>query len=335
MLIAIDQEGRRVNLFGGLPEAQDFFCPACGGRVILKKGRVKRPHFAHKTLTAYCQAMAEAEGPEHLSLKEALYHWSRGQLEAYLPEIQQTADLLIGDCLALEIQCSSLSIKRLMERTLAYRQLGYPVFWLLGERLWLTDKLTRLQEQFLYYSQQRGFFCWELDLGRTCLRLKSLIHLDLQGRIYHLTEEFPFGEGDLLEILRIPYQKQKMKKLPMPRITGQKHYLARELYYRSRGWMEVQETYYMQGRQLLNEDFSKSYIAPPGLNLLDLEPGQADFLQVDEDLSDYYQNFSDFFHQDKKADFLYPPAFYAIMEDKLRREKDAVCQRPEKKSLKP
>ncbi|GBG95923.1 competence protein CoiA [Lactococcus termiticola] len=325
MFIAIDKNGRRINILEGLLDGRtSFFCPACKQELILKQGLIKQAHFAHRSLTEHCEGTAEAEGPEHLGLKLALYDWvADSELEVYLPEIQQTADLLIGERIAIEIQCSSLSISRLRERTLHYREAEIPVVWLLGERLWLKDRLSRLQEQFLYFSEQRGFYCWELDLARACLRLKSLIYQDLQGRLYHLTEEFSFGSRDFLEVLRIPYIRQKLQKLPIPEISDQKAYLERALYYRSKAWMELQEAYYLQGKHLLEQDFSRAYLAPPGLNLLALDAGaeRREFIQLEQDLTAYYENFSQFFHQEK-ADFLYPPAYYAIINRKLKREED-------------
>ncbi|MCY7111235.1 competence protein CoiA, partial [Streptococcus oralis] len=89
---------------------------------------------------------------EHLNLKAELFRWAvqkeEVEVEAFLPALQQIADLLVDKKLALEVQCSSLRIERLQERTLSYRQHGYQVLWLLGRKLWLKDSLTRLQKDF-------------------------------------------------------------------------------------------------------------------------------------------------------------------------------------------
>ena len=120
-------------------------------------------------------------------MKASLYDWAsketRTEVESYLADFQQIADLLVVDKnLALEVQCSPLSLERLKERSDAYRSHGYQVYWLLGEKLWLKERLTKLQAGFLYFSQNRGFHLWELDLTKKELRLQYLIHEDLRGR---------------------------------------------------------------------------------------------------------------------------------------------------------
>ena len=66
-----------------------------------------------------------------------------GRLEYSLPEIQQVADVLVNGKLALEVQCSPLSQKLLGDRSQGYRSQGYQVIWLLGEKLWLKERLTQ------------------------------------------------------------------------------------------------------------------------------------------------------------------------------------------------
>ena len=81
------------------------------------------------------------------------------QVEAYLPTLKQRPDLLIGK-IAIEIQCSPLPIKRLVERTETYQTHGYQVVWILGERLVPKDKLTQLTKQFTFRSP------WDFIYGR-------------------------------------------------------------------------------------------------------------------------------------------------------------------------
>ncbi len=84
----------------------------------LKNGSVLRAHFAHVKLQ-HCPYHHEAESFEHLELKASLYNWaskeSHTEVESYLADFQQIADLLVVDKnLALEVQCSS-SIFRTLE----------------------------------------------------------------------------------------------------------------------------------------------------------------------------------------------------------------------------
>ena len=55
-----------------------------------------------------------------------------------------------------------------------------------------------------------GFYVWEIDKEKQLLRLKYLIHQDLRGKLHYQIKEFPYGQDSLLEILRLPYKKQKI-----------------------------------------------------------------------------------------------------------------------------
>lgn len=130
--------GRRIVASKKL-KRQDYFCPICGEPVVLRAGKVKMAHFAHCKNTN-C-ASSEGETQEHLLGKKQLYHWTakkglRPRYEVYLSEIQQRPDILLskedGTQIALEFQCSPLSIERLMQRNQGYKQLHIQVWWILG-----------------------------------------------------------------------------------------------------------------------------------------------------------------------------------------------------------
>ena len=77
-----------------------------------------------------------------------------------------------------------------------------------------------LQAGFLYFSQNRGFHLWELDLAKKELRLQYLIHEDLRGRLHYQTEVFPsvliakifgFGTFDYFEVQETDKEVPKVK----------------------------------------------------------------------------------------------------------------------------
>ena len=111
MFVARDAKGKLVNALEKDVTKQAYTCPACGGGLRLRQGQSIRTHFAHESLRD-CMAIFENESPEHLGNKEALYHWvkkdSQVALEYAIPEIQQIADVLVNEKLALEVQCSPI-----------------------------------------------------------------------------------------------------------------------------------------------------------------------------------------------------------------------------------
>ncbi|RZI48934.1 competence protein CoiA [Lactococcus kimchii] len=330
MLTAFDENKKLINLLENRPESLKgkYFCPACRSELSLKNGAIKTPHFAHKSLQA-CDLALENESAQHLGLKKELYEWfkqdEKVEIERYLPALNQRPDLLVNDKIAIEIQCSYLSLKRLKERSENYRQHGYRVLWLMGKDLWMQERLTELQKNLLYFSENRGFYYWELDLEKQKLRLKSLIHEDLQGHLLYLTDEFSFKKAPLLSLLRRPYQRQKLQSITVPKGQSSERFIRQQLFHRSAKWLKIQEIYYQKGENLLTKNFQKSFFAPPGLNLLTvskLELPSVNFCQITQNISEYYQNFWENFTE-KYTENLYPPRFYAIMKER-ENEKNQV-----------
>lgn len=180
------------------------------------------------------------------------------------------------------------------------------MLWLLGEDLWLKTRLTNLQKQFLYFSKYAGFFLWELDARSQKLRLRYLIHEDLHGRVQCLSKEFPLGVGSLLALLRFPYRRQRELVFKGKHDVRLQDYIARKLRYQSPKWMAVQAQLYQEGRNLLTQSLDDFYpqIRPP--------QSRAGFVQVQQDVTDYYANFQTYYQQlaRKNEQYLYPPIFY-------------------------
>lgn len=310
MLTAYNQDMKYVNVLDTLPpKSASYYCPSCRSQMRLKIGKVIRPHFAHLSLKD-CHYTAENESAQHLHLKASLYKWLKGEgveIEKVLSDIQQIADVLVNGKLALEVQCSPLSIDRLRERTLAYREMGYQVLWLLGKDLWIKDQLTSLQKQFLRFSQNMGFHLWELDMKKEVLRLRYLIHEDMHGKVQCLSKEFPFYKGNLLQIFRLPYQQQKLACFHGKMDEQLPHYIAKQLYYQVPKWMKRQAEAYEKGENLLTQDVVDFYpqIRPP--------QSQIGFVQVTEDTTVYNANFLQYYQKqgNKTRQILYPPAFYS------------------------
>ena len=313
MFLARNHQGELIHLLERTGPLQgDFFCPACGGALRLRSGPIMPAHFAHISLKD-CQYQSENEGPEHLALKANLFGWARKdhpiKVEAFLPELSQIADLLLGTSLALEVQCSPLSQTRLRERSQAYRQQGYQVIWLLGQKLWLKKSLSPLQRDLVYFSQNMGFHLWELDQKREVLRLKYLLHEDLHGQVQYKEKSFPFKQGDLLQILRLPYQKQELGSMLARADKDLCSYIRQQLYYRNPKWMARQALCYQKGENLLSKKLEDFY---PQVQPLRSSTG---FCQIRQDLTSYYRDFETYYQKQnpRGVQVVYPPAFYAYL----------------------
>lgn len=319
MLSALDEKGRLVSLLDEISEKQTFTCPACHSPVRLRHGQIMRPHFAHVSLKN-CDFYSENESDEHLQLKAALYQaLSQSEnvtVEAVLPELHQVADVLVNDNLALEVQCSRLSEKRLRERTTSYHKAGFNVLWLLGEKLWLGERLTPLQRHFLYFSQNMGFHLWELDAKQRLVRPHYLIYEDWHGKVHYLTKSCSLS-GNLMAFFRLPYQKQKLSTYDVNQDSNLLSYIQRQLSSRNTSWLKRQEKAYLQGKNLLTLPLSAYFpqVRPP-----EVKDG---FCQISQDLSDFYETFRRYYQNqsEKGVQRLYPPAYYGRMVNNAKKRR--------------
>lgn len=174
MLIAQSQEGLIFAL--NASNDQNYWCPSCHEQVILRHGERRIAHFAHRH-GSHCR-LSEGETQEHLLGKMQLYQWAtyRGyqpRLEVYLPAIAQRPDLLLqinGRLVALEFQCSPLSLKRLQERNTGYQRVGIHPWWLLGapyQRRRLHPAKVAQFTQLM--AEQPALLFWDTSKG--CLRI--------------------------------------------------------------------------------------------------------------------------------------------------------------------
>lgn len=319
MLSALDEKGRLVSLLDEISEKQTFTCPACHSPVRLRHGQIMRPHFAHVSLKN-CDFYSENESDEHLQLKAALYQaLSQSEnvtVEAVLPELHQVADVLVNDNLALEVQCSRLSEKRLRERTTSYHKAGFNVLWLLGEKLWLGERLTPLQRHFLYFSQNMGFHLWELDAKQRLVRLHYLIYENWHGKVHYLTKSCSLS-GNLMAFFRLPYQKQKLSTYDVNQDSNLLSYIQRQLSSRNTSWLKRQEKAYLQGKNLLTLPLSAYFpqVRPPEV--------KDSFCQISQDLSDFYETFRRYYQNqsEKGVQRLYPPAYYGRMVNNAKKRR--------------
>ena len=319
MLSALDEKGRLVSLLDEISEKQTFTCPACHSPVRLRHGQIMRPHFAHVSLKN-CDFYSENESDEHLQLKAALYQaLSQSEnvtVEAVLPELHQVADVLVNDNLALEVQCSRLSETRLRERTTSYHKAGFNVLWLLGEKLWLGERLTPLQRHFLYFSQNMGFHLWEVDAKQRLVRLHYLIYEDWHGKVHYLTKSCSLS-GNLMAFFRLPYQKQKLSTYDVNQDSNLLSYIQRQLSSRNTSWLKHQEKAYLQGKNLLTLPLSAYFpqVRPPEV--------KDSFCQISQDLSDFYETFRRYYQNqsEKGVQRLYPPAYYGRMVNNAKKRR--------------
>ncbi|MBM6613459.1 competence protein [Desemzia sp. RIT804] len=195
MFVALNVENQHITAEQAEKEkerenAATFFCPGCRKPVFLKNGKHMQAHFAHYTQNN-CSIFSEGETEEHLSGKKILFDWFKKQnipcqLEAYLPELKQRPDLLVWTTdkhpVAIELQCSSLSIEKMIERTEGYQKNGYEVIWIAGSKFKLKKQVTPFQQLFLRNKPMLGLYFVSLNVEKKQVELYSHISLRQPGQ---------------------------------------------------------------------------------------------------------------------------------------------------------
>lgn len=114
-----------------------FYCPACREQLILKQGRKVVAHFAHWP-DADCEYTNEGESEEHRlakrEIRQALLQVpgvTDIRLERYLREVRPDVSFVVnGQLVAIEIQLSQLSLKKIEGRTKSYARKNIAVLWM-------------------------------------------------------------------------------------------------------------------------------------------------------------------------------------------------------------
>ena len=127
MLVAVNRSWERVEASAASKEEEACLCPACGSILVLKRGALKVPHFAHQP-RANCWLASEGESQRHLQMKL--------QMKAMLPSAElevicnpgHRADLLVGK-FVIECQASPISILEWRKRIEDYNAMDYAVLW--------------------------------------------------------------------------------------------------------------------------------------------------------------------------------------------------------------
>lgn len=199
--------------------AIQYRCPACQRPVQLRRGQVKVAYFAHYP-GADC-AVSEGETSEHLLGKRQLFSWLTNQglsprLEVFLPTICQRPDLLMkknGRLVAIEFQCSPITVKSLHRRNAGYRRLGIHPVWLLGKPYRRRLSRSKIAQFTQLFTDRLALAYWNTRISRLELRRdfrscsftarsQSAIKL-IKYQTIQLSKPHPIGSPGALLVVRV------------------------------------------------------------------------------------------------------------------------------------
>lgn len=121
-----------------------FACPACARTVLLKKGRIRVPHFAHEVLASDCPLAGKKERDtrRHMEIQRAIFRAFKNEPERFQASMEArighhwtdiaVEDLALGRKFAIEVQRSAIDPRDIEDRTDCYGKHGYATLWVVA-----------------------------------------------------------------------------------------------------------------------------------------------------------------------------------------------------------
>lgn len=137
MLCAVLQsDNETLTAFSASKDQAPFLCPECKAIVILRKGRKRIHHFAHRPPVTCQYGAGETEA--HRLCKVSIYNHlvtkpnvRNPALERYMKTVRPDVSARIsGVPVAIEVQISNLPIDTVIHRTQEYTRRGIYILWL-------------------------------------------------------------------------------------------------------------------------------------------------------------------------------------------------------------
>ncbi|MFC4409490.1 competence protein CoiA [Chungangia koreensis] len=203
--------------------SDNFFCPQCKGKLILKVGQVVIPHFAHISSNDCSSAFSEGESADHLAGKQQLYEFFQSyypvQLEAVLDKIKQRPDLLVNNRFAIEYQCSPIPKDLFDHRNAGYKEIGIKPIWIIRTPTTLQELSDGIQ-LFSLSKFQQLFIPRRPLIGQTLLTYdntnKSFLYAShllpvQQNQVIAKIRRLPIGSQQFPFLLVNPPTKRELK----------------------------------------------------------------------------------------------------------------------------
>lgn len=137
MLTALSNNGSPCYAWDVDKSDGPFFCKACSKEVVLKKGKIRLHHFAHKPPVTCSYGLGETE--LHHRAKKSIFESIRQNKNCSFCELEYKVNNIIPDIyaiinnhkVAIEIQRSSMTVQDVFDRTLARSKNRLAVIWII------------------------------------------------------------------------------------------------------------------------------------------------------------------------------------------------------------
>ena len=152
MFIAYDQSNELVEAKNAMRKGH-YFCYACGEPLILKRGKIILPHFAHQRGCICNDGWTHPKMCNWHREMQALFNTTEVAMENKQTGERHIADAVYKD-IVFEFQHSQISSDEVAKRTRFYLSQGYRVAWVVD----LSDKLITGKIRII--DNEAGVFYW-------------------------------------------------------------------------------------------------------------------------------------------------------------------------------
>ena len=126
MYIAKDIDGQIIDISDAV-KGNQYYCPICGEKLIVRNGKINVPHFSHETLRN-CDSWDYDMSEWHRNWQLRFPKNTRERIITY-KGVRHRADVLVDDTV-IEFQHSRMSNDEFWERNEFYTNAGYTLIWL-------------------------------------------------------------------------------------------------------------------------------------------------------------------------------------------------------------
>ncbi|WP_295091996.1 competence protein CoiA family protein [Ruminococcus sp.] len=163
MYIALNSNFIRTHIDDALSN-DDYFCPFCKAPLDLRRGDIRRHHFAHARhhlcTDTWAKDRSENDSTWHKQWQER-FPVDNQEIPLQLGEIKHRADVMI-DRTVIEFQHSPLSPEKFSDRNTFYAGLGHKVIWIFD----CMDVDFSQREDFYYWTRPKHTFRNYSDIAR-------------------------------------------------------------------------------------------------------------------------------------------------------------------------
>jgi len=159
-LYACEEQGH-IALARSAKKGVDYLCPECKGKVRVRRGHHRQPHFFHLTHNDNCRQSGKSA--IHLAVQHHLLDLlpeKEVSLECRFSEISRIADVVwMPQRLIFEVQCSPITAEEVQQRNRDYGKLGFQVVWIFHDNRFNRWRVTAAEETL----EIRPFYFTNMD----------------------------------------------------------------------------------------------------------------------------------------------------------------------------